>query len=192
MQLSPSQQTTEAGYSRCVKRGLNGLQQMMLRWEELHPYNAVQIAYVCDSRVNAGSLRESLDLLTSELGFSTVSCDRSQKESLWSEDGTPIPIECQLTGELSKSFIESLVTRELNTRFDHKHACPFRVRLIEAPEGKLVVFTYRHFVSDAVGIAQLVRRILQLCVGSANQGEWKIGFESDSPGGRITDESASY
>lgn len=192
LQQRPGSRSAESKADlRCQRVSLNGIQQMMLRWEELHPYNAVQFAYVRDSRIDAASLRNALDLLVAELEFSTVSFCKSRNDSLWLNEGTEIPLECQSREELTQTFVESLATHELNRPFDQNNLCPFRVQLIQANDGKLIVFTYRHIVSDAVGVAELMRRTLQLCVTEDTRREWRLAPESTASAEAESGESAS-
>lgn len=133
----------------------NGLQAMMLRWEQLHPVNAAHVAWLHDSipvsQIETAAERVFERLL--QASHPIAGRTRSERER---------PFEFRdlvLQGDW-RQHLEQAVTRELNTPFEDGQS-PFRVRVINVcGQGQFLILAYRHVVADARAVALLQHELI--------------------------------
>jgi len=152
---------------------LEGLQQMMLRWERFHPYNAVQIALFDQECPAAEVVVESVVSALAELGMDRASPASGLKGLICGQSGQGPSIDRLECGDLTESVQEAFIERELARPFSNEDS-PFRFHLLQDGEGRSqgLAVTYRHAVSDAQGITLLMGRILEYCFGNPERRQW--------------------
>jgi len=140
---------------------LHGLQQMMVRWEELHPFHAVQIARLGDVQTSVSSLTAAIERAVRELPATEAFFSRDRRCLEWGRHLLPT-VECRRVRLCDSTELAACVEEELAMPLEG--ACvPFRFRILTNEEETplAVALTYRHAVSDAQGIAVLLSRVLQ-------------------------------
>ena len=149
---------------------LNVFQQSMLRWDRLHPYNAVHAVRV-RGPANADALRDAAWAVakSAELGEFAVNWFRTAYEY---RPPQFIRVQEVAPGRSTEARLTEIVTEELNTPFPGDVHHPIRWTVFNEPggDGHYVVVCYHHAVSDAFGIerflAAVLRRYLGLPAGS--------------------------
>ncbi len=131
---------------------LNVFQQLMRRWDVVHPYNAVQAV-----RVRGPIDRAALDsawqstLLATGLGAVALNGDRYRFEAL---NGHAAAFSVRFpAGPLADH-----VSAELNRPFVDPHEPPFRPFVVaDGPDGFYAGVVYQHWVADSAAIRLLIR-----------------------------------
>jgi hypothetical protein len=142
----------------------HGLQAMMRRWENLHPVNAVHVAWLNDpapvSRIEAAAERVFARLLQ----FSPRSIDRNLRNRGGLFDFRDLIVE----GDW-RCHLEQVVTCELNTPFQNDGP-PFRIDVINVGKREqFVILSYRHVIADARAVALLLNEIIGQLTDPASQ-----------------------
>lgn len=140
---------------------LHGLQQMMVRWEELHPFHAVQIARLGDVQTSVSSLTAAIERAVRELPATETLFSKDRRCLEWGRHLSPAVV-CRRVGLCDSAELAACVEEELAMPLEG--ACvPFRFSILTNEEESplAVALTYRHAVSDAQGIAVLLSRVLQ-------------------------------
>jgi hypothetical protein len=139
----------------CQPQPGHGLQAMMLRWEQLHPVNAVHVAWLKNSyrpaEVHAAISRVVCRLLEAD----------SNVPSDWAADGDEFFEFRQATvfGDW-RGELQSAVTNELNAPYAIGKT-PFRFSVFDAPQqGLCLMLGYRHVVADGRSIALLMHEVV--------------------------------
>jgi hypothetical protein len=146
----------------CRPRAGNGVQEMMLRWEQQQPVNAAQVAWLKNSfrpsEIEAASARVLQRLL--ELGSDGGPCRRPGGERLFAFRQATLPGDW-------RGPLQSAVTDELNTPCRPGES-PFRISVFDVPrQGQFVMLAYRHVIADARSIALLLHEIIHQSVDPA-------------------------
>ncbi|RIK68269.1 MAG: hypothetical protein DCC65_03485 [Planctomycetota bacterium] len=143
----------------------NFFQQSMLRWDGLHPYNAVHAVRVLGP-ANVEALRAAAwDVCkAAELGELAINYFRTAYEYR--------PLQVVRVQELSpgrdgEARLAEVVTEEINTPFhgDVHHPIRWTVFNEEGGAAHYVVLCYHHAVSDAFGIERLLAAVLRRYLG---------------------------
>jgi hypothetical protein len=139
----------------CQPRAGNGLQEMMLRWEQQQPVNAAQVAWLKNtfrpSEIEAAIARVLQRLLHSGAGRRPGA--KPAGEELFAFRHTVLPGDWRVP-------LQSAVTDELNTPY-RRGESPFRISLFDVPrQGQFLMLAYRHLVADARSIALLLHEII--------------------------------
>jgi len=157
---------------------LNGFQQMMLRWEQHLPLNAMHLVELKsgpDSRVVA----DCLSAACSMLGLRRVCVDGAGRNLLWESPlaSRTVPAPQVALRSLATAGHENLsrvLNLELNERFESGMHWPVRAVQIEQDNHTTFLgLVYHHLVTDARGISLLMR-------------EWIPVWETSLPKGRVS------
>lgn len=151
---------------------LNFFQQSMLRWDGLHPYNAVHAVRVAGP-ANVDSLRVVVWEVSkkAELGELSLSYFRTAYEY---RPLQVVHVQEVSPGRSGETRLAEVITEEINTPFygDVHHPIRWTVFNEAGGDAHYVVLCYHHAISDAFGIerllAQVLRRYLDLPAGSDN------------------------
>jgi hypothetical protein len=139
------------------------MQQMMLRWEEFCPMNALHaIAFSAD--VKFLSVCDAVAAALKSLQIGPVEISSNQTRIRWLRQGetrdqllVPRKQVCQDWNDLYKFF-----SLELNDPFPDGIHWPFRLVFIERLGAtSMLSLTYRHAVSDSRGASLILREILR-------------------------------
>jgi hypothetical protein len=162
---------------------LNGLQQMMLRWEEIHPLNALHVIELGEP-VTETAAQSALDRAVETLRLGRVEFSRDRTRSRYvlpsSEAGPRIESWRQdpertlaLPGDPSRSALLELLEDHLNRPFARSGSnWPFRFIHLTTIDGRCYLgVVYRHAVSDSQGIQKIVRCWLRMLYGLTHPGE---------------------
>jgi len=153
-----------------TKSPLNGLQRMMLRWEEFHALNAIHIVRL--GRCHAPEhVAQVVDRVTRSLGLLPVSFDAKRRSILFHDEKSdgietaPTFLHLPFVGPV-RSAIEAVLNDQLNREFGTVPHWPVRFALIDTPsEGQFLALTYHHAVSDSRGVSLVLREILRALQG---------------------------
>jgi hypothetical protein len=145
---------------RTLKGKLNLFQATMLRWRDLHPYNAVH-AVALAPQIDAATVeRASADELT-HCGLTGLAVDRQRGR--YEYRGGPARVRVAVTrGERVLDALAQVIEVELNAPFaDPPQLDPFRFFLVEAPDGRMLGLAYDHFVASGDCIMALLHAIVE-------------------------------
>lgn len=163
--------TLEHGVLPCAEfidhtRPLEGFQQVMLRWEEIRPYNAVHIIELNDLSLSAVRLSKSVAAVFSAVGLTSVRFNRSRKAVQYRSVGHPLKIAEVELQTASNEELSGLMTDKLSDFFAANEDSPFRITLARQTRAngvsatQYLVIGYRHAIADAQSIVLLVKAIL--------------------------------
>jgi len=164
---------------------LNGFQQMMLRWEQHLPLNAMHLVELKsgpDSRVVA----DCLSAACSMLGLRRVCVDGAGRNLLWESPlaSRTVPAPQVALRSLATAGYENLsrvLNCELNERFESGMHWPVRAVQIEQDNHTTFLgLVYHHLVTDARGISLLMREWLRRLGDHSFEGASQQ-FEYSSP-----------
>lgn len=170
----PKCATTEP---KATRLALSGLQKMMLRWQQLHPYNAVQAA-VLAFRPTLECVQKAVDQAMAELHFDSVQFSDCLDEVEFSAGTGPVMVTCLRFDTIPGPTFSQFVSNQLNLRFDGRMHCPFRFFLLISQSGQAALaVSYEHAVSDATGITRLMDAVISRLVAPRYSCAWSL----DSP-----------
>jgi len=140
---------------------LNGFQQMMLKWDRLHPYNAVH-AVTLPGRSDIAALRRAIVGACSVVGIGQLVLDRKHRSCCYH------PIDDVRISQLSFSeaparALESAIGEELDKPFPAGPHYPLRWTVLDDDlnDEHNVVLGYHHVVADAYSIMSLLDVVFQ-------------------------------
>ncbi len=152
----------------------------MRRWEQLHPVNAIQIAWL-DRTAGVDAICAAAGRVFGRLTFSPNLLHRPGGRAQPRLDGAhiqPEGFEFQhrpFVGDW-RSVLEGAVTAELNRPYADSEP-PWRVLLFESPgKGQFLGLCYRHVIADARSTALVLHEIIRQAVAPAGE---PAGFEAD-------------
>ena len=151
----------------------NGLQKMMLRWEEFHAVNAAHIVQL--GLIQAADVIERVVVDTCQaLGMGPVQfCSRRTRFDYSDGSTVPLPFEHRTTtAQDPLPGLESLLDEQLNAPFASGCHWPLRFVLIETRESagdsaqcgqplQHLALVYQHAISDSRGMSILMREVLR-------------------------------
>lgn len=156
---------------------LNGLQRMMLRWEEFHAVNAAHVVQL--GRVFPVESVRSAALETCQaLGLGPVTFHRNRTRFQFLDSQTAaatadLPETPEFTFQQFRTrgtqaeaaeIIQRFLDQQLNIPFASASHWPFRLALLEtgqATRQQYLVMVYQHAVSDSRGISIVLREVLR-------------------------------
>jgi hypothetical protein len=149
---------------------LNLFQRMMLRWRELHPYNAVHVAWVARPLAPDRLQRAAADTLTIA-GLAGFELDDGHRRFNYA--GGPaspdVAIVATTGSEGTDALLAATIERELNRPFPI--GAPLRFFAVAAPAGFHLGLAYDHFIAGGDSAAALlgvvVSRYLDVAVDAA-------------------------
>ncbi len=139
----------------------NVFQQAMLRWDQLHPYNAVHSvrvrgrADVDALRAAAWEVSKSAELGELALSYFRTAYEYRPLQFVYVQEVAP--------GRSAEARLAEIMTEEINTPFHGDMHHPIRWTVFNEPGGKAhyVVLCYHHAISDAFGIERLLAAVLR-------------------------------
>jgi hypothetical protein len=149
-----------------MKCKLNLFQATMLRWRELHPYNAVHVVRV-DLPLDAARLTRDLDDTLLSLGLTGLVLDAARRRFEFT-GGPPHAELCVVASEPDVSAVlHARIEREINTPFpaDGRFE-PFRFFAVDAGASFHLGLAYDHFVAGGDSIVALIRSIVSRYSGA--------------------------
>jgi len=149
---------------------LNLFQRMMLHWRELHPYNAVHVAFVAHA-LDADRLRHVACNVLETAGIAGFALDRRRRRFAYA--GGPsladVTIVAAADHRGADEVLAATIERELNRPF--AIGAPLRFFAIEAGSGFHLGLAYDHFIAGGDSAASLlgvvVARYMDVAVDAA-------------------------
>jgi hypothetical protein len=149
---------------------------MMMRWEQISPYNAVHALELNGLRLSAAQLAGVTEAMLAEIQHYQVEFDQQLKSVNCYAKGPPIEV-----GELSDPLFDleslsELMTNELSRSFPTERHCPLRLTLVSsASDRQYLIIGYQHAIGDAQSIMLLVSTILDRLRHRATQSLMPLG-----------------
>jgi len=153
-----------------MKGKLNLFQTAMIRWREMHPYNAVHVVHVpCPldgARLEAG-IRRKLE----ELGLTGLGLDRRLLRYEWSGGASAATIAALAGGADPLATLHGEIERQLNLAFPTEGRFdPFRFFAVVDETSFHLGIAYDHFVAGGDSIVLLLQRFVEDYCGVERSG----------------------
>lgn len=149
---------------------LNLFQRMMLRWRELHPYNAVHVVLI-PAPLDRARLQACIERHLETLGLTGLVVDLKRWRFRYGGGPANVDLSVRACAGDPMGVLASEIERELNTRFPATPgAAPFRFVAVDAGGAFHLVLAYDHFVAGGDSIALLLRGIAGRYTGGAPAG----------------------
>ncbi len=143
-----------------MKDRLNFFQRMMLRWRDLHPYNAVHVIIVRE-RLDSTRLSDAISRQLRTLGLTHLELDRARGRCEWGGGSEEAGLRL-VRDDDPVSRLHEEITRQLNTAFPRDGPIsPFRFFAIDSGSSFHFGLGYDHFVAGGDSIARLLFAILE-------------------------------
>ena len=144
-----------------MKGRLNLFQAAMVRWREMHPYNAVHVVTVPQpidaTRVEA-SIRRQLDVLC----LTGLLLDRRRLCYEWTGGGATVHLALLPGGADPVTCLHQEMERQLNLAFAPQGRIePFRFFAVDAGPAFHLGLAYDHFVAGGDSIVRLLQRVVE-------------------------------
>lgn len=154
-----------AARRRKLKGRLNLFQQTMLRWRDLHAYNAVH-AVAIDAGLDAATIERAIAAELAHCGLTGLELDR--RRGRYEYRGGPAKVSLTVTrAERVLDALAQSIEVQLNAPFaDAPPLDPFRFFLVHAPDGAMLGLAYDHFVAGGDCIVTLLHAIVARCNGT--------------------------
>jgi hypothetical protein len=152
---------------RLVLKGhLNLFQATMLRWRDLHPYNAVHAVALAPA-TEVATVEHAIAEELAHCGLTGLAVDR--KRGRYEYRGGAAHVRVTAThGERVLDALAQAIEVELNAPFsDQPPLDPFRFFVVHAPDGTMLGLAYDHFVASGDCIVTLLHAIVERCNGAA-------------------------
>jgi hypothetical protein len=148
-----------------VKGVLNLFQATMLRWREMHPYNAVH-AVAIDPRLTPDRLEAAIGATLEHWGLTGLVLDR--RRGRYEYRGGPATVRlARVPGSAMLETLEREVEYQLNMPFTTEGALdPFRFFHVTGRDGAMLGLAYDHFIAGGDCILTLLHAIVEACRGA--------------------------
>lgn len=159
-------------------RPLNGLQEMMLRWEQFHPLNAAHLFELAEP-VSVEAAQSSLNAALATLTLGQVEFSRCKRRLKYypatsnASATTDGPVVESHVGTDSETAIRTVIDEQLNRPFPESGPhWPYRFIRLMVLDGRCFLgVIYRHAVSDSRGVQLIVRCWMRFLFGLSQPGE---------------------
>jgi hypothetical protein len=157
--LAPATDVATATLARVQHRRfpgtLNLFQRMMLRWRDLHPYNAVHVAFVA-RELDASRLQRMASGVLEAAGLAGYALDRRRRRFAFAGGAVSADVAVVAAGDPGDidAVLTETIERELNTPF--AIGAPLRFFAIGAAGGFHLGLAYDHFIAGGDSAATLL------------------------------------
>jgi hypothetical protein len=143
-----------------VKSKLNFFQRTMLRWRDLHPYNAVHVVIVSEP-LDGARLSDAISLHLQALGLTNLELDRAHGRYEW--HGGSQQADLRLLGDNDPlARVHEEITRQLNAAFPRDgRISPFRFFAVDAGSSFHLGLAYDHFVAGGDSIVRILCDVVE-------------------------------
>ncbi len=154
-----------------MKGRLNLFQAMMLRWREIHPYNAVHVVAV-ERPLDAAQLARDIDAYLERAGLTGLELDAANRRYDY-RGGAARTALATLPGNADpEAVVRAEMERQLNAPFAATGPIePFRFFAVDAGVRFYLGVAYDHFIAGGDSIAVLLQRISGVHAGATAQAE---------------------
>jgi len=153
-----------------MKGKLNLFQAAMVRWRELHPYNAVHVVHV-PCTLDAARLEAGIRRRLEELGLTGLGLDRRRLRYEWSGGASVATVVALAGGADPLATLHGEIERQLNLAFPTEGRFdPFRVFAVVDETSFHLGIAYDHFVAGGDSIVLLLQRFVEDYCGIERSG----------------------
>lgn len=139
---------------------LNAFQVAMLRWRELHPYNAVHVVAVRQA-LQPERLKASIGRELESVGITGLVLDRRGGRFEYRGGAADVPLSILSGGDDALHVAEREIERQLNLPFPLDGAfLPFRFFAVDAGDFFHLGLVYDHFIAGGDSIAVLLGKLV--------------------------------
>jgi hypothetical protein len=139
---------------------LNFFQRTMLRWRDLHPYNAVHVVAVAEP-LDTLRLRDAITRQLGDLGIGQLDLDRTHGRYEWRGGREDADLRL-LSGDDPQGRVHDEIARQLNASFPADgRISPFRFFAVDAGASFHLGLAYDHFVAGGDSIVRLLCGIVE-------------------------------
>jgi len=151
-----------------MKGRLNVFQATMLRWRELHPYNAVHVARI-DAPLDAQRLRAALDDVFARRGIGGFTLDARRRRFEYAGGAQKVALEVLPGGHEPRAVLRAAMERGVNLRFAADGPTdPFRFFAVDAGPVFHLGVAYDHVVAGGDSIVGLLAEIALRYAGATS------------------------
>jgi hypothetical protein len=144
-----------------MKGKLNLFQGAMIRWREMHPYNAVHVVHV-PRPLEAVRLEATIRRRLEELGLTGLGLDRRRLRYEWSGGASAATIAALAGGADPLAILHGEIERQLNLAFPTEGRFdPFRFFAVVDETSFHLGIAYDHFVAGGDSIVLLLQRFVE-------------------------------
>ena len=154
-----------------MKGRLNLFQSMMLRWREIHPYNAVHVVAI-PRPMDAAQLARDIDTYRERAGLTGLLLDAPGRRYEY-RGGAAHTAVTTLAGHADPdAVVRAEMERQLNAPFPATGPIePFRFFAVDAGARFYLGVAYDHFIAGGDSIVVLLKRITDLHMGAPSIAE---------------------
>jgi hypothetical protein len=150
-----------------MKGRLNVFQATMLRWRELHPYNAVHVVRV-DTPLSAQRLTDAIDAVLASRGMGGFVLDARRRRYAYADDAPTTSLDVLPGGDDPREALRAAMERGVNLRFAPDGPTdPFRFFAVDAGASFHFGVAYDHVVAGGDSIVGLLADIVRRHDGAA-------------------------
>ena len=143
-----------------MKGRLNLFQSSMLRWREMHPYNAVHVVTL-PQPLDPQRLEACIKRRLEGLGLTGLTLDGRRLRYEWTGGAAKTPLAVLAGGADPTARVQAEMERQLNLRFpDSGGIEPFRFFAVEDAPAFHLGLAYDHFVAGGDSIVRLLRMLV--------------------------------
>jgi hypothetical protein len=153
-----------------VKGRLNLFQAAMVRWREMHPYNAVHVVTL-PQPFDLPRLEACIRGQLEGLGLTGLMLDGRRLRYEWTGGAAKAAVAVLAGGADPRARVEAEMERQLNLSFPAGGGIePFRFFAVEDAPTFHLGLAYDHFVAGGDSIARLLQRLVEDYYGIARRG----------------------
>jgi len=147
---------------------LNLFQRMMLRWRDMHPYNAVHVVVV-PRPFGEMPVAERIGRVLEAHGLTGLVLDRRRRRFEYEGGPAEVTLEVLPGGVDPLGVVCREIERQLNQPFPHSpRGNPFRFFAVTGEHSIHLGLAYDHFIASGESIALLLNAIAEACAGTAS------------------------
>ncbi|MET0682060.1 MAG: hypothetical protein ABWZ29_01815 [Casimicrobiaceae bacterium] len=147
---------------------LNLFQRMMLRWRDIHPYNAVHVVLI-PRPFGEVPVAERIGRVLEAHGLTGLVLDRRHRRFDYEGGPAEVVLEVQPGGVDPLGVVCREIERQLNLPFPQApRANPFRFFAVTGAHSFHLGLAYDHFIAGGESIALLLNSIAEACAGTAS------------------------
>jgi hypothetical protein len=134
---------------------LNMFQRTMLRWRDLHPYNAVHVVIVTET-LDSARLSDAIAQQMQALGLADLELDRARGRYEWRGGRGGVDLRLLSDGD-PQARVHDEIARQLNAAYPADgRISPFRFFAVDAGSSFHLGLAYDHFVAGGDSIVRLL------------------------------------
>jgi len=144
-----------------VKGRLNLFQAAMVRWREMHPYNAVHVVTLPQA-LDLPRLETSIRRQLQGLGLTGLALDRRRLRYEWTGGAAAAPLAVLPGGADPQARLRAEMERQLNLAFPEAGRMePFRFFAVDAASTFHLGVAYDHFIAGGDSIVRLLQYLVE-------------------------------